>query len=208
MLLLLVALVTYITELLLDIQTIFSSSDVSCWLLEQNVAVVKVIFYILIIPSPGMDQRWKIVLCRMFNISYQIFKFQGENKVILRQEAVKLRLQDIEFPHFIQLSCFTKCHRCPRLDTQPCHETFYNIHFWIGLSLQSKKSIRTLTRGEYNLFEKYFHLFTIIWNLVNLVKWQFWRISHDLTAGESQDIGSCQNWNLREMIWGFSNFWN
>ena len=97
---------------------------------------------------------------------------------------------------------------CPRLDTQPCHETFYNIHFWIGLSLQSKKSIRTLTRGEYNLFEKYFHLFTIIWNLVNLVKWQFWRISHDLTAGESQDIGSCQNWNLREMIWGFSNFWN
>ena len=126
--------------------------------------------------------------------------------MILRQEAVKLRLQDIEFPHFIQLSCFTKCHRCALASTPNRVTRLFttSISEWDFLYNQRKALERW--QGGNNHFEKYFHLFTIIWNLVNLVKWQFWRISHDLATGESQDIGSCQNWNLREMIWGFSNF--
>ena len=144
-------------------------------------------------------------MCLIFLIKYSNFK--GKTNWHARQEAVKLRLrereEDIEFPHFIQLSCFTKCHRLPRhprLDTNCVTRVFTTEHFWMGLSSQSKKSIRTLTRGggnnHFSFYFHDFHLFEKIWNLVNLLKWQFSRISHDLTTGESGYwiLGSCQNW--------------
>lgn len=143
-------------------------------------------------------------MCLIFLIKYSNFK--GKTNWHARQEAVKLRLresEDIEFPHFIQLSCFTKCHRLPRhvaiLASTPTVSRGFlqlNISEWDFLHNQRKALGRWQGGEGIIIFHFIFIIFiyskkfgtSLIFSSDNFREYLM------ISPRGSQDIGSCQNW--------------